>query len=253
MYVSLNELSAALRRCFEANDYSVGQYEDAAASIVWLEQHGCRGLDELYRSLPFLDADQVKPESQISYEDATSLVLECTGRSALNCVAAAVDLVQVKAQHAGIATLTLHNCHNRMVVLKALTDCGRRGMSVVAYWQNGSTVITEHTAAIRAGERYPHYSQVELAGEALQEALASDNRQSLTLLCTRQLDLTSSLRNRQQGKGLLEMTPQQLEANAAATLDQGVNIDDQLWDSIYSIGNGVLVENSESSRQGAGE
>ena len=41
MYVSLNELSAALRRCFEANGYSVGQYEDAANAIVWLEQHGC--------------------------------------------------------------------------------------------------------------------------------------------------------------------------------------------------------------------
>ncbi len=250
MYVSLNELSAALRRCFEANGYSVGQYEDAANAIVWLEQHGCKGLDELYRSLPFLETDQVKPGSQVSYEDASSLVLECTGRSALNCVAAAVDLVQVKARHAGIATLTLHNCHNRMFVMKALADCGRRGLSAVAYWQNGSDVITEHTAAIRAGDSYPNYARVALSPEACDDVA---EHQSLTLLCTRQLNLTSSLRNQLKGKDLLELTPQQLEENGRVALDKGIHIDAQLWASINDIGSAVLVENSESSRQGAGE
>jgi hypothetical protein len=32
-------------------------------------------------------------------------------------------------------------------------------ISAAAYWQNGSDTVTEHTAAISSGQRYPSYSE----------------------------------------------------------------------------------------------
>lgn len=247
MHVSMNELKAALRRCFEATGYFVGNYEDAANMILWLEKHGLDGLGELRRALPYIDLDSDKPLSTVVYEDSTSAIIDSKGRSALNCIAAAVDLAHAKALESSLSTVTVHNCHNRKFVLKALTDCGRRGISVVAYWQNGSQTITEHTAAIRAGERYPSYSEAitSLQGEP-------DEHQTLTIVCSSRVDLNSSLQQSRGNRNVHRITPEQLAANREQSVDRGIEIDEALWDEINRIGAGILVENTERSRQGAG-
>lgn len=247
MHVSMNELKAALRRCFEATGYFVGNYEDAANMILWLEKHGLDGLGELRRALPYIDLDSDKPLSTVVYEDSTSAIIDSNGRSALNCIAAAVDLAHAKALESSLSTVTVHNCHNRKFVLKALTDCGRRGISVVAYWQNGSRTVTEHTAAIRAGERYPSYSEAttSLQGEP-------DERQTLTIICSSRVDLNSSLQQSRGNRNARHVSPQQLALNKEHSVDQGIEIDADLWDEINRIGTGILVENTERSRQGAG-
>lgn len=243
MHVSMIELKAALRRCFEATGYFVGNYEDAANMILWLEKHGLNGLGELERALPFINQDKDKPLSKVVYEDSSSAIIDSNGRSALNCIAASVDLAHAKALENGIATVTVHNCHNRMFILKALTDCGRRGISVAAYWQNGSQKITEHTAAIKAGERYPSYS---VANTCLD--VQDDDKQSLTIVCSSRVDLTSSLQHR----NARYTSAEQIELNKEHSVDNGIDIDEALWAQINKIGEGVLVENSERSRQGAG-
>ncbi len=247
MHVSMNELKAALRRCFEATGYFVGNYEDAANMILWLEKHGLDGLKELERALPFISVDRDKPLSTVIYEDSSSAIIDSHGRSALNCIAASVDLAHAKALECGIATVTVYNCHNRKFILKALTDCGRRGISVAAYWQNGTQAITEHTAAIKAGARYPSYS------EALTNLPAnSEDRQALTIICSSRVDLTSSLQNSYGNRNASHISAQQVEENKTHSVDFGIEIDEWLWSEINRIGEGVLVESSEQSRQGAG-
>ena len=243
MHVSMIELKAALRRCFEATGYFVGNYEDAANMILWLEKHGLNGLGELQRALPFINEDHSKPLSTVIYEDSTSAIIDSNGRSALNCIAASVDLAHAKALENGIATVTVHNCHNRMFILKALTDCGRRGISVAAYWQNGSQMMTEHTAAIKAGERYPSYSVANTCLSA-----SDDDKQALTIICSSRVDLTSSLQHR----NARYISAEQVELNKEYSVDNGIDIDEALWAQINKIGEGVLVENSDRSRQGAG-
>lgn len=243
MHVSMIELKAALRRCFEATGYFVGNYEDAANMILWLEKHGLNGLGELERALPFINEDSAKPLSTVIYEDSTSAIIDSNGRSALNCIAASVDLAHAKALENGIATVTVHNCHNRMFILKALTDCGRRGISVAAYWQNGSQTVTEHTAAIKAGERYPSYSVAHTCLSA-----NDDDKQALTIICSSRVDLTSSLQHR----NARFISAEQVELNKEHSVDNGIDIDEALWAQINKIGEGVLVENSDRSRQGAG-
>ncbi|OMH39268.1 DUF3726 domain-containing protein [Motiliproteus sp. MSK22-1] len=247
MHISMNELKAALRRCFEAAGYFVGNYEDAANMILWLEKHGLNGLGELKRALPYINVDRDKPLSTVIYEDSTSATIDSNGRSALNCIAASVDLAHAKALESGIATITVHNCHNRMFILKALTDCGRRGISVAAYWQNGTQTVTEHTAAIRSGDRYPSYS----------EAITSlsnnpDDKQTLTIICSSRVDLTSSLQQSKGNRQSSYISSSQLAENKEQVIDNGIEIDEILWAEINRIGEGILVENSERSREGAG-
>ncbi len=255
MHVSMVELKAALRRCFEATGYFVGHYEDAAEMILWLEKHGLAGLAEFNNSLPYINQDQDKQQSTIVYEDSSAIVIDSHHRSSLNCIAAALDMAYYKSVQNGIATATIRNCHNRMFVLKALTDCGRRGVSVVAYWQNGSQVITEHTAAIKAGHRYPNYQQSVIDTDNFQED--TDQEQSLTIICSTRVDLTSSLKARTASgiKNIQKVThisSEQIAENKMQTVEFGIEIPQPLWDSINQIGEGVLVESSEQSRKGAG-
>ncbi|WP_286239007.1 DUF3726 domain-containing protein [Neptuniibacter halophilus] len=247
MHVSMTELKAALRRCFEATGYFVGNYEDAANMILWLEKHGLNGLGELQRALPYINQDSDKPLSTVVYEDSTSAIIDSHGRSALNCIAASVDLAHAKALETGIATVTVHNCHNRMFILKALTDCGRRGISVAAYWRNGSQTITEHTAAIKAGERYPSYSEATTS-----LAASSEDRQALTIVCSSRVDLTSSLQQSSGNRNVSHISARQIKLNKEQSVDFGIDIDPAVWSEINRIGDGVLVENSERSRLGAG-
>ncbi len=247
MKISMNELSAALRRCFEATGYFVGNYEDAANMILWLEKHGLKGLDELTRALPFINTDSDKPLSSVVYEDKTSAIIDSHGRSALNCIAASVDLAHAKALENGIATVTVHNCHNRKFILKALTDCGRRGISAAAYWQNGSHVITEHTAAIKAGDRYPSYSEATTALE-----VNDLDAQALTIICSSRVDLTSSLQQSRGNTNTLDVSAEKVASNKEEAVANGINIDDELWGEINRLGTGILVSSSEQSRLGAG-
>jgi len=247
MNISMNELKAALRRCFEASGYFVGNYEDAANMILWLEKHGLNGLGELQRALPYIAEDCDKPLSTVVYEDSTSAIIDSNGRSALNCIAASVDLAHAKALEVGIATVTVHNCHNRMFILKALTDCGRRGISIAAYWQNGSQTVTEHTAAIKAGDRYPSYSEATTT-----LAASEDDKQALTIICSSRVDLTSSLQRSSGNRNARYISAAQVAENKEHSVDNGIEIDDALWAEINRIGEGILVENSDRSRQGAG-
>jgi LDH2 family malate/lactate/ureidoglycolate dehydrogenase len=252
MHVSMVELKAALRRCFEATGYFVGNYEDAAEMILWLEKHGLNGLAELSSSLPFINQDEDKEPSTIVYEDSSAIVVDNHNRSSLNSIAAALDVAYYKAVEKGIATATIRNCHNRMFVLKALTDCGRRGVSVVAYWQNGSDSVTEHTAAIKAGHKYPSYQHAAIESTDSDDA---DQQQSLTIICSTRVDLSSSLKARPDNasKAKVEIiSSAQIAANKLKSVEHGIEISEQLWDSINQIGAGVLVENSEQSRKGAG-
>jgi len=240
--ISMNELKASLRRCFEASGYFVGNYEDAANMVLWLEKHGLNGLKELKHALPYVGEDFDKPLSNVIYEDSTSATIDAHHRSALNCIAAAVDLAHAKALESGIATVTVHNCHNRMFILKALTDRGRRGISAAAYWKNGSSTVTEHTAAIRSGQRYPSYS------EAVTNLSSDEDKQALTIICSSRVDLTSSLQN----ANSLFISPKQVEKNKEHTVEFGIEIDEEVWQKINQLGDGVLVENTESSRADAG-
>ncbi len=247
MRISLNELNATLKRSFEGMNYFVGTYEDAAQMVSWLEMHGEQGFGELERALAYVN-DEDKAPVELLFEDASSAIVDCHNRSALNSLALVLDLAHAKALKAGIATLKVQHCHNRKFILKLLADCGRRGISMMAYWQNGTQPATEHVASISAGEQYPHYSEAVLKADC-----SPLEKQTMTLICSDRVNITAQLMSNPNDRvSCRSVEPATFAATGLATLESGIEISEALWQTFNQLGEKVLVENTEASRQGAG-
>ncbi len=253
MHVSAIELKAALRRCFEASGFYVGNYEDAADMVLWLEAHGLNGLDELQKALPVLSDDATKPSYSISHEDSNSTIIDSKNRSALDCVCGFVDLAQSIAEGCEIATVTVHNCLQRKFVIKAITDCGRRGINAEARWcttseEGGKQFVTEHTASIKSADQFPSYKAV-----VINQGNTANKPQTLKISCGPALELSDALQASSTNQDDIFIRPDQIQKNKENSVDNGIDINQSLWSEINHRGAGVLVENSENSRQGAGE
>ncbi|WP_286974525.1 DUF3726 domain-containing protein [Pseudomonas sp.] len=246
MLISSNELTSLLKRVFEGMGYRAGYYEDAAALVKWLQVHGEHGFSELQRSLHFV-ADSQRPALQVLAEEQQSILFDCHGRSALNCLPSIVELAQTKALEQGCVNVKVRNCHNRKFILKLLVDCAKHGISALAYWQNGKQPASEHVASIASGAEYPSYS------EALLTESNSVDTQTLTLLLSTRINLTGQLHgNATQRTGFREVSPEQFAKAFEGALEGGMHISIELWQQLNQLAEAVLVESSEASRSGAG-
>ena len=247
MLISSNELTALLKRVFEGMGYPVGFYEDAAALVKWLQVHGEHGFGELQRSLPYV-ADSQRPAMQVLAEENQALLVDCHGRSGLNCLPTIVELAQTKVLEEGCVNVKVRNCHNRKFILKLLVDCARHGISALAYWQNGKQPTSEHVASIAAGAEYPSYSEALLANTC-----HVVDTQTMTLLLSTRIDLQGQLRAPEaQRSGYRSVPPEQFALAGKSTLEGGMDISIELWQQLNQLAEAVLVENSEQSRGGAG-
>ncbi len=246
MLVSSNELTSLLKRVFEGMGYPVGYYEDAAALVKWLQVHGEQGLDELQRALPFV-ADRQRPAPQLLAEESQSLLFDCHGRSALNCLPSIIELAVTRVLEQGSVNVKVYNCHNRKFVLKLLSDCARQHISVLAYWQNGKQSISEHVASIAADTTYPSYSEALLA-----QGSACDT-QTLTLMLSTRIHLFGQLHGGgSQRKDFRQVSPEQFAHAGQRALEGGMDVPTELWQQLNKLAEAVLVESSEQSRSGAG-
>ena len=131
MKVSLNELTAAIKRAFEGLGFGLGDYEDAADILTWMEMHGLQGLQELHRGLPYLSKEECTPAG-ITYEDGNVAVVDTHGNGGLAYVELAAGLAYTNALQSGFAYVRLDHCHNRKMIIKSLVNCARRGMNCLA-------------------------------------------------------------------------------------------------------------------------
>ncbi len=143
MKFSKNELLSALKKAFEGIGFGVGDYEDAAAMVTWLEAHGLHGLLKIHAALPHL-MERPHPQLEIIQDDENLSILDARGGSTLICGGQAVDLAYAKARNVGLGAVQLINCHNRKMIIERLVNTARRGMACIAYWcaHDGPAVYT---------------------------------------------------------------------------------------------------------------
>jgi hypothetical protein len=77
-------------------------------------------------------------------------------------------------------------------------------------------------------------------------------QQALTIICSSRVDLTTSLQQSKGNTHVRYISALQVKKNKEYSVDHGIEIDDLLWVEINRIGAGILVKNTEVSRQGAG-
>ena len=95
MKVSRNELTASLKKAFEALGFEPGDYYDAADMVVWLETHGFYGFDRLLSTLAYLNTTG-PVYADLIQEDKHNFVLDGKGTSILLCGSEAVDLIRAE-------------------------------------------------------------------------------------------------------------------------------------------------------------
>lgn len=245
MLISTTELTALLKRVFEGMGYTPGHYEDAAALVGWLQLHGEDGLGELTRALDLV-ADRDRPATELVAEGPTTLIAECHGRSALNCLPALLELAYAQPLESGPVHVEVRHCHNRKFVLKLLSDSARRGLWANARWDNGQQPVHRHEAWIEAGAAYPTYRVYSLAEHSLQTT-----RQSLSLLIGAPAHAQPAMAFDAANNGKC-IAPAAFALARKQTLENGMEISPQLWQRLNGLAEAVLVNSSERSRSGAG-
>jgi len=249
MNMSLNELTAAFKRAFEGLGFELGDYEDAAQMVVWLEAHGLGGLQEVQRGLPYL-IQKACPAPHLSYEDDSLAVIDARNNSVLTCGGQAIDLAYAKARQSGLGIVQLRNSHNRKMIIERLVNCGRRGIACFAYWRNGSGPVTEHVVSVASGEDCPHYSHYSVGDRQF------GDKQTLYIVCSDNFGLLKARVNRELCQPSAEggiMTPEQARTAYAESLEQGIAVNSELLATLDGLIKNILVESTEQSRLGAGD
>lgn len=246
MNISKNELTAALKKAFEGMGFGVGDYEDAASMVAWSETHGLHGLAQLHAALPHLIAKPYIPAT-LNYEDENLVIVDAQGGSTITCGAQAVDLAYSKARKIGLGTVQLIDCHNRKLIIERMVNTARRGMACVAYWRSSGVYFV---VSVGAHAAYPAYF------EYADENREVENEQAMFMLCGSSL---SALQEHvteippDSSGSVVHVTPEAMAASYKSALEQGIDMDVALWDSLNKLTSKVLVEATETSRAGAGE
>lgn len=255
MKVSKTEMTSLLKQVFEALGFHVGEHESAAEMLVWAQMHGLRGFPELQQALPRLvDQDRPPPLELISEED-DRVVLDACGGSVLNCADVVMGLACARALSNDLCCVVVHNCHDRKLIIKAVTDCSRGGMCSMAYWRAESSPDTAHLIWLEADvgvDGLPNYT----AGEPhVKCTIDTSESQSLFFLCSRDAQSWAQRRSSilsDDPEPLTIADPEKMGAHYQKAISDGLSIDEDLWRRLQLLARRVLVESSEQSRHGAG-
>ncbi|NBA96722.1 DUF3726 domain-containing protein [Pseudomonas sp. R5(2019)] len=225
MRVSLNEIQVMCRKAFEGMGFAVGDCEDAADMIGWLQVQGLDGVGALDKALSYLQAEAHRPFA-LCYEDSALLVLDANGQSVLRCAAQAVELSLAKALHNGHAILRIRHCHNRLLLLGYLCRGAELGLDIRARWRDARQT---RVASFSAGNTRPALHIDEQAADV------RGDEQCITVEFTRPASVAW------------------IQAASPPALEQGFHVSEQTWQRLKQLADQVLVESTEASRQrGAG-
>ncbi|MBT3672831.1 MAG: DUF3726 domain-containing protein [Porticoccaceae bacterium] len=243
MKVSKNELKASLIKAFEGLGFQPGDYYDAADMVVWLEAHGFDGFDRLQAALVYLNTT-APIHADLVQEDAHNSVLDGRGTSILLCGSEAVDLIRSQVMQGSSASLELINCYNRTFVIQRLVKAAQRNLAFVAYWRQLDYCVK---VSIEAGAQLPEYKTFTMI-EAVEP-------QSLRIFCDTNLVAIEKQYAAQLEFGSLVETysAEEMLACYRDSVEQGIEIDKALWQTLDDLVARVLVESTESSRAGAGD
>jgi len=243
MRVSRNELTASLKKAFEGLGFSVGDYQDAAAMVIWSQMHGLNGLQQLQEALPSLYSCLCLHCKLISNGD-NHAVLDGQSSSILLCGSQAVRLACALARQHGCGQVQLNNCHNRRFIAQRLVSAAQLDSALVAYWVEGDSGFKFSIEPRAKQPTVSRYSPSPIAAD-----------QSLMIFVGNDLASVEEKFSVAVNPGpLTEITsPDTMIDSYNDMLEQGIEIDDNLWHELDNLVARVLVESTESSRAGAGD
>lgn len=248
MKVSFNELQGMGRKAFIGIGFAEGDAIDAAEMVAWMEAHGLGGVAALKKGLDYLLTEDPNETPTLVYQDADFSVLDAHNHSILGNASLALELGYARARARGLSITKIRHCHNRVLVIGYLSRLARRGMNVTAFWRNSHEPLIEQVVGFKAGHPVP-----EICVYSLEEVPEDTERNDgITLMMANHVDLLPSLRSNYALTNLMWQTEGDLERQRDQALVEGLEVESELWQTLKSLADRLLVEASAGSRSGAG-
>ncbi|MGI9232551.1 MAG: DUF3726 domain-containing protein [Woeseiaceae bacterium] len=244
----MNELSSLLKRSFEGMGFCQGDYEDAAAAVVWLEAHGMNGLESIASTLSRRTTDTGIGVELVADEPGAQ-VLDANDSNIAFCGRIAVDLACADAATKGSGRIEIRRCHGRRAILPSLNMCAARGLHAIAYWYDRDSL---HTASITSQQPAPSYRRSRQRQD-------NDSRfAALFVVCSSSRQTIDAVAEELAGNSTANM--ESTEVSSAdirerydTAVRDGLKVDSALFRTLTAAADAVLVEATERSRLGAGE
>ncbi len=247
MRLSNSELISLLKRALEGSGWNNGRYEEAAYAIWWLESRGISWLDDLANVWPRLFRSVV-PTPELIKDHMANSVIDAGRSSLLHCGPNSIDLAYANACSESLVSVETRHCLDRIMILPGLAVLSKRGASAMARWYSNNLL---HIATIRAGSRFPTYTQYAIPeGKRVEDT-------SLYIICSCDLDGVNHYRRNmsklnESHNVVKELLPEHFAQRTEDSLADGIHVLRESVDILNKAGDRVLVEATDQSRTGAG-
>ena len=248
--ISINELSALLKRVLESLYADNKDYEDTAQLALWLEIHNLNGISTLLSAMEYItNHDAVAPT--LITDDVDRCVIDNMNGSLFNIACVTTDMTIAKSSFAGYCHTNIINCQHLNVIIPCVARCGARGYSSSAWWFETSAKQL-HVASISANQTNPKYRIMEIGSES------DIYHHHVDLICSQEkIDLSHShehlghlMDSACQKK---QISPIIFKQRFEKNQNNGLTIDEANYLRLYKIADQILVEATEKSRHNAGE
>ena len=238
--ISHNEIVVACRKAFEALGFSPGQAEDGADSIGWLLVHGLSMPDDFLTRLNKLQPATELPV-QLSVSVGGGSVWDAQGASGLSCFPNLADFASVQAGTAGSYQLIIQNMADVDLIWPYLICLQKRGCHVLIQWAEPNQY---HRVVIFSGQTEPDCYLLKNSTAIMKQ------EGDVRLIVSFEPLVDDEILNRQ--KIRIDTNPD-LQSNYLDRIQNGIDIDKDVWDQLNLIGKKLLVESTaESELRGAG-
>lgn len=250
MRASQNELKSLFKQAFEACAYDFGRYEVAAELVVWSQMLGFNIFPMVKDCLLPLTQDSLSVT--LLLDQPKKLIFDNQGHSILVSASQIVNLACVKALSHGFCEVQVQNCAHPVLIAKLLCDIKNYGLHTKAYWYRAQT---EQALELRTDpkQNFPELLYYSKTGGFSNASGLNDGELNMIFAKQENLgvfaDRNSVFNNRQLDKRLRS---EYFATQYQQSLDQGIEIETNLWQQLLKLGSEVLVESNEHSRQGAG-
>lgn len=242
IHVSYHELVTTTNKALEAVGFRRGDSGDAAETVVWQEQHGLDGIEELAKSLTYLAAE-ADTRLEVRYEGGCWRVFDAGGASILSVAGIVVDAAIADVERFGLAMTRIERCHNRALIGGYLNRCARRGLAGFAFWRNRRDAAEVHALCASPERDFPEMRVY--ASTPLDSA-----QQDLILMLSAHLECKPRDTAFAEAKLSRSITGAEMYSAREVSIQEGLLVNATAWQQIRAAADGVLVPEGTESRSG---
>jgi hypothetical protein len=241
MRASQFEIYRIVQRAREGLGAGYGADRDGARSVAWLEARGLPGLSLLAADLPVLERG-IQPPG-LPGGAGSELAIDMGGGSAIAHAGALWDILagRAPAPGGGEAGLLLRHCRSPLFLIPPVLE-NPRGLAVCLGWQSDAGPVQARIDAQASLTLFTH--PVAILESALLGEVLGDVR-ILAGPAGRTAPLPAGM--------TVALDGQSLARRFGRALDEGIEVDPEVWRRLESVAARVQVPASEESRlKGAG-